>query len=615
MKRKELNYTYFEELRKSLNELYLRSRDGLTFKNLKKLITRKDNFLVALRELSYTTSSETPGLDGLKFSDIKYKHTYEETLSRFHNFSCHSTKLVTVSDNTSSRRLVGINNISDRIVQQMIYNVLEPICEGKFKDVSFGSRREVSTKDALHKLVRHSMTNPYAVSIDIKNFYGEIPHWKVIQSCYDIGIRDKWVLKAIKTILKSPIHHEDGTVGVSKKGILQAGILASLLANIVLHEFDDWFLSQWVEFTPRTVSAKHNFHSKVNSFHLKVPTDKSYKITYTSIWRGKKVNKSMIKYHQRKIKLKQGYLIRYADDIVIVCKNNKTAIRWKFAAEEKLSRMGLTVNEEKTKLTDSRLRKLNFLGYELKLQDGTQRWKNRKIYHPIILMSKENYERNKKRCRELLRELYYNRTTSFSYNSFITGVCNYFDYITFYWDTTNNLQNDVEKLYRKLHGRNGWRYSYIPKQYLGMKVHGISLARYKKRKVVWRVKDENIEVLHIWEYKSRERYMYDRPSFPHDRIMWDKASDHLMESIFKTDWYKREKYMIRKNLACQMYFPSLFSSQRGKCKRCKEDLYGLNTEVNHIVREDQGGSNEYSNLELLCASCHLEVTKEQLLRI
>lgn len=106
--------------------------------------------------------------------------------------------------------------------------------------------------------------------------------------------------------------------------------------------------------------------------------------------------------------------------------------------------------------------------------------------------------------------------------------------------------------------------------------------------------------------------MYERPSFPKDRLLWDKSSDHVFELIFKTDWYKREKYMTRKNLACEMYFPSLFSQQRGKCRKCKNELYGLNTEVNHIVREDLGGTNDYNNLELLCSECHLEETITQL---
>lgn len=592
--------------------MYEKSKQGQNFKSLKKLITREDNFLVALRELSYNSGRETAGLDGLKFSEIKYSYNYQSALKWFSNFQPQPVKLTYISKKNGKLRPLGISNISDRLIQQMIVNVLEPICEGKFTDLSFGFRREVSAKDAIHKLVRHSMTNPYAVCVDLENYFNEIPHWKVIQNCYDIGIHDKWVIKLIKIILKSPIHHKDGTIEFPNKGVPQGGILSPLLSNIVLHEFDKWFESQWIKFKPRTKSAEKNFHSKVNSFHLKVPTENKYKITYTSIWRGKQVHKSMIKNHQRKIRLKQGYLIRYADDFIIVCKNNKTALKWKYAVEEKLMRMGLKVNKDKSEIVDGRLKKVKFLGYELKLQDGTQRWKNRKIYHPILLMNKDNYIKYKDQSKDLLKKIYNNQKDYISYNSFITGICNYYDYITYYWDTTCRLQNDIEKLYRKLHGRNGWTFSYIPKKYKDLKVHGISLRRYENRKVVWRVFNDKIEVLHIWEYKRRDRYLYDRPSFPHKRILWDKASDHSFDEIFKTDWYKREKYMVRKNTACQMYFPSLYSQQKGLCNRCKHDLYGLNTEVNHKIREDLGGTNDYSNLELVCGICHLEITREQL---
>ncbi|HEJ7509263.1 TPA: HNH endonuclease [Staphylococcus aureus] len=612
MKKHELNYHYYNEIRVKLKELYTRSQQNYNFKNLKKLIVSESNMLIAMRELSYNSGRETPGPDGLKFSDIKYTNPYEYTLEWFNDFKPHNSRLVYIPKKNGKKRPLGIGNIKDRLIQQMIYNVLEPITEGQFTKSSFGFRREVSAKDAIHKLVRHGMTNPYCVNIDLENFFNEIPHWKIIQSLYDIGIHDKWLIKAIKVIIKSPIK-VDGQWITPTKGVPQGGILSPLLSNVVLHQFDLWFEDQWINFNPRTKSAKKNFHSKVNSMHLKVPTDNKYKITYTSIWRSKKVHKSMYKNHQRKIRLKQGYLVRYADDFVIVSKNYNTACKWYNAVIEQLNRMGLKVNKDKSSIIDIRSQRLNFLGYELKLGSGVQRWRNRKIYHPELFISRNNIKNYKDKSRKLLDKLYHNQIESKTYNTFILGVLNYFDYITYYWNTTNSLQNDIEFKYRKLHKRNGWVYSYIPKEYEDYIIQGISLKRYSKRKVLWRNSDLNgLEVLHIWECKSKEDYKYDRPSFPHDRILWDLPNEHHFSKVFSTNWYYREKTMRRKNISCQMYFPSLFSSQKGKCARCKTHLYGLTTEVNHIIREDLGGANDFKNLELLCSPCHTKVTKEQL---
>ena len=145
MKRKELNHHYFNEARKSYKELYERSKSGLNFKNLKKLILRKDNFIVALRELSYNAGRETPGLNGRTFSDIRYSYQYEEVLERMGQISPQPSILRYIPKKLGGKRPIGIGNIEDGLIQQMIYNVLEPICEGKFLDTSFGYRREVSS--------------------------------------------------------------------------------------------------------------------------------------------------------------------------------------------------------------------------------------------------------------------------------------------------------------------------------------------------------------------------------------------------------------------------------------------------------------------------------------
>jgi len=603
LKRTELNLVYKDELRQRLNEIYHSSQMGLNFKNLKKTIVCKDNFILALRQLSLNSGRETPGPDGLKFSDVKHKLKYEDFEKWFYDMKPMNSRLVYIPKANGKMRPLGIANIYDRIIQQMFYNVLEPIGEGRFRDCSFGFRREVQAKDAIHKVVRHGMTNPYAVEIDFKDFFNNIPHWKIIQSCYDIGIHDKYVLKAIKIILRSPING-----AINECGVPQGGILSPLLANIVLHEIDCWIQDSWENYTPNRGADKKTFQSRANSFEggLKVSTETTYEIHYSSIRNGKKVEKSMIKNHQRKIRLKSAYYVRYADDSVILCRNYKEAKKWYYAFIEKSKRMGLIVNEEKSKVSDMK-KGIDFLGYNIRMDAGIQRWKHRKIYKPMIRMKQKNIEKYISQARKKLDLLYNNQITSKDWNSFVTGIVNYYDYMTEFYETFESIEHETYKGYNKLHNRNGWKLSYIPKQYLDYVIHGIRLKRYKNRKVMWKIENDVLEVLHIWNHRKKKKYVYNQPDFPKNRILWDNPNKHKFAEIFKTEWYKIESRLNRKTLACEMYFPSLLSTQKCKCKCCKENLYMKNTEVHHIHMRKYGGKDKYKNLILVCESCHKEI--------
>lgn len=269
-------------------------------------------------------------------------------------------------------------------------------------------------------------------------------------------------------------------------------------------------------------------------------------------------------------------------------------------------RMGLTVNNDKSKISDLR-KGITFLGYNIKLsKEGTQRWSTRKIYKPTLSIDSNNKDKYIKFGRERLKQLYYNRIDYRSWNSFVTGVVNYFDYTTHFYKSFEEIQNAMESRYRKLHGRNGWKYSLLPNKYLHLEVHGVKLSRYKNRKVLYRIVNGELEVLHIWNHRAKDKYIYDRPSFPQSRVLWDKR-EHKLQDIFRTQWYKTQKYMRRKTIGCEMYFSSLLSVQKCKCRICKNTLYNKDTEVHHIHMLSNGGSDTYKNLVLLCRSCHKDV--------
>ncbi|MFR5740449.1 MAG: reverse transcriptase domain-containing protein [Coprococcus sp.] len=145
-------------------------------------------------------------------------------------------------DNGKERPL-GIPTIEDRLIQQCILQILEPICEAKFHKHSYGFRPNRKTHNAIARfsyLVYHAKLE-YVVDIDIKGFFDNVNHAKLIKQMWSLGIRDKNLLfYHIKVAQKHAIVRR----GSSEKGTPQGGILSPLLSNIVLNELDWWISNQ-----------------------------------------------------------------------------------------------------------------------------------------------------------------------------------------------------------------------------------------------------------------------------------------------------------------------------------------------------------------------------------
>jgi retron-type reverse transcriptase len=82
------------------------------------------------------------------------------------------------------------------------------------------------------------------VDIDIKGFFDNVNHGKLLKQMWTLGIQDKSLICIISKMLKAEIHG----IGIPTKGTPQGGILSPLLSNIVLNELDWWISSQWETF-------------------------------------------------------------------------------------------------------------------------------------------------------------------------------------------------------------------------------------------------------------------------------------------------------------------------------------------------------------------------------
>lgn len=130
------------------------------------------------------------------------------------------------------RRPLGIPTVKDRIVQQAIRQIIEPIFEKDFSDNSFGFRPGRSCHDAIKRVEEYRQQGYRQVlDADIKAFYDTIPH-KLIMERLCEKIADGWVLTSIENMLKAGVM-EDGIMQETTEGTPQGGVLSPLLANLV----------------------------------------------------------------------------------------------------------------------------------------------------------------------------------------------------------------------------------------------------------------------------------------------------------------------------------------------------------------------------------------------
>ena len=175
-KQKKLRHLEYYDLQSVFDKLYADSKRGEVFTNLMEIIRDENNIRLAYRNIKRNTGSNTAGVDGVTVKDIEKLNAekYVEIIRR--KLAWYKPKPVRrkeIEKPNGGIRPLGIPSMTDRLVQQCILQVLEPICEAKFHERSNGFRPNRSAEHALaqcYKMIQQ-MNLHYVVDVDIKGFF------------------------------------------------------------------------------------------------------------------------------------------------------------------------------------------------------------------------------------------------------------------------------------------------------------------------------------------------------------------------------------------------------------------------------------------------------------
>lgn len=292
------------------------------------------------------------GIDGVRIADIKeqgvedYLTKLEEEL-RTKQYRASAVKRVMIPKANGGERPLGIPTVRDRIVQTACKLILEPIFEADFEESSHGFRPGRSAAGAMGAIKEHLKSGlDEVLDGDLSKYFDTIPHEKLLIALKE-RISDPRMLDLIKQWLKVPIWENKQFKGGKKNkvGTPQGGVISPLLANIYLHLLDR------IVNNPRSLFAKA----------------------------GVKI-------------------VRYADDFVLMGKQIESCIKEKL--KDLLNRMGLSLNEEKTRLVRAKEESFDFLGFSIRYDRS--RVGSRSHYWNII-PSRKSEQRLRDKIKEYLK--------------------------------------------------------------------------------------------------------------------------------------------------------------------------------------------------------------------
>jgi len=579
------------DLRVTLDALYQSAKTAFegeerpAFKGLIEIMSTQATIITAIHNIKSNKGSKTPGVDGKKMQrDYLQKpfHWVVQDIQRaFAHYEPQKIRREYIDKpGKPEKRPLGIPTIRDRIVQECVRIVLEPILEAQFFKHSYGFRPMRDTQQALERVtdVVHNTGYYWIVEGDISKCFDKLNHNILLKRLYHMGVKDRRVLQIIKAMMGAGIV---GECEVNEDGVQQGGVISPLLANVSLDILDEWIAGQWEQ--------------------------KNTRIHYKN-WNSKSVAL------RKRSTLMPGYLVRYADDFVIITDSRAHAQSWKERLQAFLSaELKLTLSPEKTLITDVRKQYIHFLGYEYKVVKG----KARRGYISRTLPERKRLQRKVDAIAQEIKVIPRNHSREQvirdinRINSEIRGLVNYYQNCTWVNPAMKKHAHRLQMTARRRLAQ--YKGKWIPAK------DTVNLARvhekYKTKIPAIRYKDMYIGVTSLsfckWEkqtgkdqgetpYTEKGRdinFQRTKKQRIHARLD-DMYDDHAAEVILHSGWAKHLNFEYHMNRAYALNRDKL------KCRVCGGWLISGQLYTHHINPHlPQEKVNKVNNLASMHREC------------
>jgi group II intron reverse transcriptase/maturase len=580
------NVIICEDWHQILCGLYAQSKRNEIFSNLMKFVLDERNILLAISTLKTSSYGYFRGIDKKNILDLN-SMTLMQIVDNVKSILLTNRgyypkpaiiKLRKKPFDISKNRPIANCCLWDRLIQQCIKQILEPICEARFSENSYGFRQDRKVVHALCRIYNHMQLAHLstAVNLHIINPFDNINHSKFIKQLWSFGIHDKTLIYIIKRILSTRVITEDSVSGLSlNKGITQCGLLAPLFLNIVLNELDQWIDNQWEQ------------HPVVYKYSRKYA--KSGALIKSNAYAA-----------MRKTSLKEMHIVRYGDDIVLFFKDkhiaNKTLHAIKLWLQERLQ---MSICDKKSKIINLRTAYISFLGFRVKLHKKKQKYtvkskitiKQHNFLLNLLIHRAKNIAMDNTKKSEYEKVKLYNRVVStiHNYYQFATDIC---------VDCAIMQRRVMTILMNRLGINKSCQSGRL--SYSGRKLNSIEQYHYGRSSMMRYLVNTKEPIYPVGYIRHRDVYGKKR-SF--NRFSIESTQDHdqfilLSYKLLYTDLYATSIEFLNNKIY-------MFIHQNGLCAISGIKFSSVNEiHCHHIIPKSLFGNDHYTNLLIVSKDVH-----------